>query len=356
MNWGELERRISDYPKELSATGLSDSVQKVKRLVCDDINTLEDNDFTEHLRLSKSNFEESINDFFASLTDIADKYEKGDLLSAFKKMFHLLFDDKNREGLLPVHDMDYNSGGQKILYRVRSADDYRLYDREEMFHVPLDKRYLLGNYRYSINGFPCLYLGASLYDCWEETRRPDLERMNYVAFRHRCRIKVLEINLTKEIRNIRHVKQLIIFLLCSFPMTDDMKKFKYEYVFPELVLHSLITYNENHNDKIDGIWYLSSHYFMNPIYKDNPDIMMNLVIPVNRINTDNKFCDDIVNMFRVSDTKALYKDRIAGHVFGDNKTRPTSYQNSLFNLMEKEFASSKTEYKKIMNSYVGLSD
>lgn len=41
-----------------------------------------------------------------------------------------------------------------------------------MFHIPITMRRQVGTERYSIPGYPCLYLGNSIYVCWEEMNRP----------------------------------------------------------------------------------------------------------------------------------------------------------------------------------------
>lgn len=54
-------------------------------------------------------------------------------------------------------------------YRMRKIEDRRTnitYD--EMFHIPLNKRRMVTTQRYSTPGYPCLYLGKSIYTCWEE--------------------------------------------------------------------------------------------------------------------------------------------------------------------------------------------
>lgn len=45
----------------------------------------------------------------------------------------------------------------------------------DLFHVPFEKRHLIGNNRFSLSGLPCLYFGSSIYGCWEEMNRPNLD-------------------------------------------------------------------------------------------------------------------------------------------------------------------------------------
>ncbi|MGH8012447.1 MAG: hypothetical protein ACREQ4_08110 [Candidatus Binataceae bacterium] len=79
------------------------------------------------------------------------------------------------------------------LYRIRpDRGDFRTPDRGDIFHVPFEKRRLVGNQRYSITGLPCLYLGSSLWICWEELGRPPLDSLWVSRFRIAKPVKVLD--------------------------------------------------------------------------------------------------------------------------------------------------------------------
>ena len=58
-------------------------------------------------------------------------------------------------------------------YRMRMIDERRTnISYKEMFHIPINNRRSVKTQRYSTPGFPCLYLGNSIYGCWEEMGRP----------------------------------------------------------------------------------------------------------------------------------------------------------------------------------------
>ncbi|MGG2305084.1 hypothetical protein ACE4Z6_27055, partial [Salmonella enterica] len=50
-------------------------------------------------------------------------------------------------------------------YRIREKNDNQVYSSNEMFHIPFQLRGKVITQRYSIPGFPSLYLGTSLYVC-----------------------------------------------------------------------------------------------------------------------------------------------------------------------------------------------
>lgn len=53
-------------------------------------------------------------------------------------------------------------------YRLRHNSTNHVYSRKEMFHIPFSERGKVSTQRFSIPGFPSLYLGRTLYICWEE--------------------------------------------------------------------------------------------------------------------------------------------------------------------------------------------
>lgn len=64
------------------------------------------------------------------------------------------------------------------LYRIREGNSQ--YNRLDLFHIPMDKRHLIKSYRYSIPGYPCLYLSTGVELCWFECGMP--KKFNYSIF------------------------------------------------------------------------------------------------------------------------------------------------------------------------------
>lgn len=79
------------------------------------------------------------------------------------------------------------------LYRVRSErSEFNIPDRGDIFHVPFEKRRLVSNQRYSVTGLPCLYLGSSLWICWEELGRPPLDSLWVSRFKFAEPVRVID--------------------------------------------------------------------------------------------------------------------------------------------------------------------
>lgn len=97
-------------------------------------------------------------------------YVKGDILRASTKMNNVLFRRKYYGKRLYEYFLVTSKG--KSLYRCRQVKSNEVRERlenihDQMFHIAFNKRNLVGNCRFSVSGFPCLYLGSSI-DCCEQ--------------------------------------------------------------------------------------------------------------------------------------------------------------------------------------------
>lgn len=57
-----------------------------------------------------------------------------------------------------------------FLFRIRNVQNNTIYNRKDIFHTPYNLRAKVSTCRYSISGFPCLYLGTSIELCCEEAK------------------------------------------------------------------------------------------------------------------------------------------------------------------------------------------
>lgn len=57
-----------------------------------------------------------------------------------------------------------------MLFRIRNVQNNIHYLRKDIFHTPYNLRSKISTCRYSISGYPCLYLGTSLDLCLEEAK------------------------------------------------------------------------------------------------------------------------------------------------------------------------------------------
>ncbi|SHO53457.1 hypothetical protein [Anaerocolumna xylanovorans] len=184
-----------------------------------------------------------------------------------------------------------------MLYRIRNVQNNINYNRKDIFHTPYNLRSKVSTCRYSISGYPCLYLGTSLELCCEEakigslkdlpiTSRFKLER-NLNNFgpeidvielaikpkdfifdeqdRSNQNTKIIEKN--KHGRNFKRrilndIKVMNNYLYwypliaaCSFIRVNKQDPFASEYIIPQLLMQWIR--NESTNEKLIGIRYFS---------------------------------------------------------------------------------------------------
>lgn len=197
--------------------------------------------------------EEEVQSVMDSIYTIIDSYHAGKVISALDEAKRLL-----------IKDFYISIPKDTPFFRARGNETGFLYNKEEMFHIPFDKRYLVGNQRYSISGLPCLYLGGSPYVCWEELRRPDYQKCNHSGFKTNEAVYVYDFCLPKELKSLFDVRRAALILACSIP-ADSKHVFKDEYILPQCIFQAIIEKHYNNGewfneDYIFGIRYYSTHY------------------------------------------------------------------------------------------------
>jgi len=151
-----------------------------------------------------------------------------------------------------------------------------LLNRARIFHIPFESRHLANRNRYSIPGFPCLYLGGSLQICREECRVPfrKLNRIAISRFATRQDLRLLDFGYRPStiarfaLGRLLHphppnpaLDDFIVNYASSWPLIaacsvkrDHEHPFIAEYVIPQLVLQWVMEEQD-----CDGVRYFSTH-------------------------------------------------------------------------------------------------
>lgn len=219
-------------------------------------------------------------------------FEKG--LEQIKK--HLLI----KEGVTNISKIKE----PEQFYRARIGSDV-LFTREEMFHIPFEKRHLVSSQRYSLPGIPCLYLANSTYLCWEELGKPDFEKVQFSRYELKdCKLKFLNLNHTSQALSFicfdkdGDIDEMTAFLIVQFIATWPLQAavsnvvfhkespFKPEYIIPQLLLQWIVNQNE-----LDGVRFFSTKYNgkIPVLHFGN---FSNLVIPIKK-SKDKGFCEEL---------------------------------------------------------------
>lgn len=172
---------------------------------------------------------------------------KGNLQSASTAMRNFI----SREGFL---DTLIENSDNKPLYRYRKlSKKTKICDLYELFHIPFDKRYLVGNERYSINGFPCLYLGDSIACCKEELKCNKESICVGASYIPRATFKYYDLSIKEKLNALSDdnditkelLKKFLIVYVSSFQVKrlDYNMKFVPFYVIPQMIMASIVSKN-----------------------------------------------------------------------------------------------------------------
>ena len=206
------------------------------------------------------------------------------------------------------------------LYRIRKVEVRSAEienDKNQLFHLPFSKRAYSSNDRFSLAGFPSLYLSTSLQIAWQECKYPvsyyfstyDCEDLGRDRFETKfnllglfspneirlvsCSTKYNDFDLWLNIF-IRYLIQYPLILACSFVNHRGNAPFKQEYIIPQLLLQWV---KRNH-ETIKGISYFSC--VDSKLFNRNWS-GYNLVFPISDIDKENEYSGELTNYFNWKD-------------------------------------------------------
>lgn len=139
---------------------LEDLFEKYYNLLCDQRELL-NSDFkiTEERLVEISS---AVSYVSQNILEALENYRKGKIASAFDNIKEALNKGELQEIKLEANEC-------KTFYRMRSGLGHKY--EMEFYHVPFDKLHLTDNCRFSMQGFPCLYIGYTEDVCKKEIRK-----------------------------------------------------------------------------------------------------------------------------------------------------------------------------------------
>lgn len=207
-------------------------------------------------------------------------------------------------------------------YRMRVENDNwekKRVDKNGMFHIPYSLRHIISTQRFSVPGYPSLYLAEHVYGCWEELGRPNLNNCLVSRFQNQSAFKVVDISIPDESiwssgKSMSELKNMIILfpliIACTFKTRTPKAAFKPEYIIPQLLLQYVkeTAYVENKKKESDkrviyGIKYTSVNISLNSEMNNSDSLtaehFLNYVIPV--IDIKNERCSRLCSTFKLTE-------------------------------------------------------
>lgn len=86
--------------------------------------------------------------------------------------------------VLDKHEIFKEKNASEYVFCIRGRKSSSALSKNDLFHIPFNKRHLVSNQRFSITGLPLLYLGLSPVDIFYELRAndPDLSDLYFSSF------------------------------------------------------------------------------------------------------------------------------------------------------------------------------
>ena len=284
---------------------------------------------------------------------LADRaFQKGQIIECYDRILEEL---QPRRYSYPIFKICKKDEGS-FFYRMRACEGEYLFSKEELFHIPFEKRQKISNQRFSLSGYPCLYLGSSIYVCWEELNRPQIDNANIVGLKLCRPIKLIDLRIPPKIQDISDYYRIPLIIACSVQVREPMSPYKPEYVISQALLHALIYMNNRKDNSFgyNGIIYYSSRLRSPQRFFLNDGLFENIVIPTINNPQDpnaekiyqNGFCPVLCNTIELTEPISLNKYRLCKNI---KMVFISSYSN------EQEDEYQKTILKELENYIQGLS-
>jgi hypothetical protein len=250
--------------------------------------------------------------FTDGLLETIDLYYNGLPADAFTKLSDTLDNDlKDFREVLKIRQYETDQS----FFRMRIYRGNTPLEMKAMFHIPFEKRGLVNTQRYSIPGFPCLYLGRTVYGCWEEMNRPDINDFQVVRLKNILPIKYLDLTRPKYSDNLmtrdiyHYLMTWPLIACCSVKVSNYVDPFKPEYIIPQLLLQWV-----RKNQDLDAIRFNSTHIDFHKT--GSVGDFSNLVLPV-KSNKDSGYCHSLTEIFEMTSSISwqLHEHALGGATF-----------------------------------------
>lgn len=143
------------------------------------------------------------------------------------------------------------------LYRIRTGSFDKTKDGE-LFHIPFEKRHLVDSRRYSVPGYPILYLAGSLFTAWCEMDKPELIGMSYAGFEFKEEECFIDLSYPYMPATLWEWYSLFVMypllMACMVRVKNPSAPFKPEYLMPQMMTKLV----REHGSMLRGIVYMSN--------------------------------------------------------------------------------------------------
>lgn len=315
-------------------TFLKEELEKYVKVFEKTINPIIE-EYVEFESLEKGIILNKIKQFSNSLLESINLHYQGKVFE-----FIEIFNNSLKEILFEeINTSDKIVAGRKF-YRARKDNELH-FTSADLFHIKFEDRIHVTTKRYSIPGFPALYLGESTYVCWEEFDRTKFRSLWFSKFKNTVDLKIILIErledflteiekVSKDFQLTFILRYLVTFPLsiaCSIKVKNIKANFKPEYVIPQLLLQYV-----SKDDNFDGIKFPSTKINYSKL-KNIPSY--NFVFPI-KTNKEKGYCDFLTSAFELTEPTSLEIEEVIDNPHKQNTVHgyTTSNEEKYFELIE----------------------
>ena len=275
-------------------TFLDDIFEKYKLLISKDLLSI-DNYFTNG-KISKIG--QVVNEVCTNIMNALNNFKKGKINTAYESISKAI-----EKGKLQKIQLNKN----ETFFRMRSGLGYK--DMNDFYHIPFNKLHLTDSYRFSMSGFPCLYIGYTEDVCKREIRKDGSIIQLKLKDNDNTPLSLIDLTWYEASHNV------FDSFLISWPIiascyivpnycktlnkecTELFYKFKEQYVIPQLVSAYI---RENHEiNNVDGIrYYTTRHEDLKPQETDYMNIALFANYDQNRLKNEGRIYDENITFNR----------------------------------------------------------
>lgn len=303
----------------------------------------------------------TITSFSEKIVETLTLFLQGNIREAYSTFDYALTRTKmNNHVFNMTRPLSKICNSESPLFRVRRSDNV-LKERKELFHIPFENRHLVGAMRFSVSGLPCLYLGSSIFVCWQEMGKPDFDKLYISSFKtdeQSPNLMILDLgySLTSAVRTTpmdyfflseeedlefeeedgenennseipllnKIVSKLVawpLVLACNYSKTYINANFHKEYIIPNLLMQWI---SSNRNKNISGISYRSTKI----LNQKNKGIGLNIIIPPKM----EKIPPDFVGHCPILKETFTMTNPVSWTVFSTLEIQPNGFKGSRSNM------------------------
>lgn len=221
-------------------------------------------------------------------------------LNSFSSEF--IVESETRNSIRPSFYMEMDSVYPRH-YRLRSGIECG--DVHDLFHVPFESRHKLNSNRYSIPGFPTLYLSNSVFTAYRELNSPDYDDLyvSKIEFVGAFNKREYLLDMTNKPQfdsldyNFRYLARWPLIMACSLKVGYPEYPFKPEYILPQIIFQWAKNNYKIGGKPIIGVKYPSTK--VEGFKEGNTGAFYNTAIPVHH-SSKSGYCEVLTEMFKVS--------------------------------------------------------